>query len=150
MIDILAAGILAFWWTGSDSLSAGIRVDRRSVSEAWPNSTDEADDRAYKLLMELGNDPALIALMQRYHLKTGSLKELGPHDAQYVYEIKKTEFGIETRIEEGYKSHSAFWTLGRSRFRVHCSEDPCSPWGHRLEISQGAPNTAARAGPLPL
>ena len=51
--------------------------------------------------MELGNDPALMALMQRYHLKTGSLKELGPHDAQYVYEIKKTEFGIETRIEEG-------------------------------------------------
>jgi len=102
MVDLFAASFSVFWWTCSAGISAGIRVDRRSVSEAWPNSTDEADDRAYKLLMELGHDPALIALMQRYHLKTGSLKELGPNDAQYVYEIKKTASGIESRIEEGY------------------------------------------------
>ncbi|CAE7459264.1 unnamed protein product [Symbiodinium natans] len=92
----LIAAILVYdyFWTGF----AGLRADHRSVREAWPDSTDAADERAYDMLKDIGRDPALSKLMQRHHLRTGCLKELGPHDPRYKYDRQATQF----EVLEGY------------------------------------------------
>ena len=90
---LLAASLLAFLLRGP----GGIPVDHRSVREAWPISTEDADEKAYTCLKELGTDPALVKLMERYHLRTGSLKELGPHP-NYRYHQQEILHGSETII----------------------------------------------------
>ena len=118
VLSVLLA-VLAYFWTRD----GGISVDRRSVLQAWPDSNDIADENAYNLLQELGNDPAVVKLMRRHRLHTGYLRELGRNDPNYEYTRTEVlqgynEIQVSTLVYHGITSNASARTSVYIALRV--------------------------------